>query len=65
MLREDETALVQTWFAWRSDRAINDEVYIEFYDAVVRDNPRFSRIHVFEVLDALVNAVEPDRRESA
>jgi hypothetical protein len=32
---------------------------------VVRRSPRFGRIHVFEVLDALVNAADPDQRESA
>jgi hypothetical protein len=65
MIRRDETALVRAWIAWRTDRAVDDQVYLEFYDSVVRDHPRFARIHVFEVVDALVNAVEPDRRESA
>ena len=65
MIREDETALVRAWRVWQSGRAVNDAAYLEFYDVVVRSNPRFARIHVFEVLDALVNAADPDQRESA
>ena len=65
MIREDETAIVRAWRVWQSGRAINDAAYLEFYDAEVRGDPRFARIHVFEVLDAIVNAAEPDQRESA
>jgi hypothetical protein len=65
MTRDDETALVHTWHAWRRGKVVTDDVYLEFFDDVVRRSPRFARIHVFEVLDALVNAAEPDQRESA
>jgi hypothetical protein len=65
MTRHDENALVHAWFARRIGREVTDDAYIEFFDTVVRNNPRFRNAHVFEVLDVLVNAVEPDRRESA
>lgn len=65
MTRHDEVALVNAWVAWRAGRVIEDEAYIEFFDAQIRDDPRFSGTHIFEVLDVLVNAVDPDRRESA
>jgi hypothetical protein len=65
MTRHDETALVHAWVAWRGGRTIEDEAYLEFFDVEVRNNPRFQGVHVFEVLDVLVNATEPDRRESA
>ena len=65
MVREDETALVRAWRIWQVGRAVDNDAYLEFYDAEVRTDPRFARIHVFEVLDALVNAAEPDQRESA
>ena len=65
MTRDDETALVHTWQVWRAGKVVTDDVYLEFFDDVVRHSPRFGRIHVFEVLDALVNAADPDQRESA
>ena len=65
MNRDDEIALVQEWHEWRADRAINDDLYLEFFEREVRTNARFARIHVFEVLDALVNAPEDGRRRSA
>ena len=61
MTKHDENALVHAWVAWRTGRDVKDDSYIEFFDAQVRNNPRFARMHVFEVLDALVNA-QPDRR---
>ncbi len=61
MTRHDENALVHAWVAWRTGRDVKDDSYIEFFDAQVRNNPRFARMHVFEVLDVLVNA-QPDRR---
>lgn len=61
MTRHDENALVHAWVAWRTGRDVKDDSYIEFFDAQIRDNPRFRSTHVFEVLDVLVNA-EPDRR---
>jgi len=65
MTKHDENALVHAWVAWRSGRDVKDESYIEFFDSEIRNNPRFRNTHVFEVLDVLVNAAEPDRRESA
>ena len=65
MNRDDETALVHAWHVWRVGKIVTDDVYLEFFDDVVRQSPRFKRIHVFEVLDALVNAADPDQRESA
>ena len=65
MTRNDESALVRAWFAWRVEREVRDDLYVEFFDEVVRNNPRFAGVHVFEVLDVLVNAVEPERRASA
>jgi hypothetical protein len=65
MNRDDEIALVQAWHEWRAGKAVNDDLYLEFYDREVRSNARFARIHVFEVLDALVNAPEGDNRRSA
>jgi hypothetical protein len=61
MTRHDENALVHAWVAWRSGREVRDDSYIEFFDAQIRNNPRFASMHVFEVLDVLVNA-QPDRR---
>ena len=65
MTRHDEVALVNAWVAWRTGRVVKDDANIEFFDAKVRNDPRFRGTHIFEVLDVLVNAVEPDRRESA
>jgi hypothetical protein len=75
MTKHDENALVRAWVAWRTDRHVKDDSYIEFFDAQVRSNPRFASLHVFEVLDVLVNAEphryprsaspNPPRRESA
>lgn len=65
MNRDEETALIRAWQAWSAGKVVTDDVYLEFFDAEVHRNPRFARIHVFEVLDSLVNAAEPDRRESA
>ncbi len=64
MTKHDENALVHAWVAWRQGRNIRDDAYIEFFDAEIRNNPRFRTTHVFEVLDVLVNA-EPDRRSSS
>jgi hypothetical protein len=60
MTRHDENALVHAWVAWRAGREVKDDSYIDFFDAQIRNNPRFASMHVFEVLDVLVNA-EPDR----
>ncbi len=65
MTKHDEIALVHAWVVWRASRVVEDDVYVEFYDKVVRDNPQFRGINVFEALDVLVNSVDPDRRESA
>ncbi len=63
--RHDETALVRAWAAWQGGREAKDVSYLEFFDVKVRGNPRFKSTHVFEVLDVLVNSVEPNRRQSA
>ncbi len=65
MTRHDEVALVNAWVAWRTGRVVKDDAYIEFFDAEIRNDPRFRGTHIFEVLDVLVNSVDPDRRESA
>jgi len=65
MTRHDEVTLVNAWVAWRTGRVIEDGAYIEFFDEEIRDDPRFRGTHIFEVLDVLVNAVDPDRLESA
>jgi hypothetical protein len=65
MTRDQETALIHAWHVWKAGRVVTDDVYLEFFDDEVRRSPRFARIHVFEVLDALVNSVDPDHRESA
>jgi hypothetical protein len=64
MTRHDEVALVNAWNAWSAGRVVEDEAYIELFDAEIRNHPRFRGTHIFEVLDALVNASDP-RRESA
>jgi hypothetical protein len=65
MTRQDEIALVNAWLSWKAGRVVEDDAYIEFFDEQVRNDPRFKGTHIFEVLDVLVNAVEPGRRESA
>jgi hypothetical protein len=64
MNRDDEIALVQAWHEWRVGKAIDDDLYLEFFDRHVRTDARFARIHVFEVLDALVNAPDDQRRSA-
>jgi hypothetical protein len=61
MTRHDENALVHAWVAWRKGRDVEADSYIEFFDTQIRNNPRFASMHVFEVLDVIVNA-QPDRR---
>lgn len=65
MTRQDEIALVTAWLSWKAGRVIEDNAYIEFFDDVIRNDPRFGKVHIFEALDVLVNAVAPDQRESA
>ena len=69
MNRQEEAALVHAWDVWRRGRMVSDEEYLEFFDEEIRGNPRFKGMHVFEVLDVLLNAATPDgapnRRESA
>jgi hypothetical protein len=61
MYRDDEAALVRAWQQWRGRTEITDDVYMEFVDKVVRRDARFDRIHIFEILDALVNAPDADQ----
>lgn len=63
--RDDEAALLREWRKWCVDRVASGDLYLEFCDAVVRRNPRFDGIHIFEILDALVNAMDVGRRASA
>jgi hypothetical protein len=61
MTREDRALLLRAWLSWSSGRPIDNQTCLEFLDHVVRPDPRFAGIHVFEVLDLVVNA-EPERR---
>jgi hypothetical protein len=65
MCRDDEVALVRAWQHWRVDKPLSNDSYLEFVDKVVRRDKRYDRIHIFEILDALVNAPEDDQRRSA
>jgi hypothetical protein len=65
MNRHDEIAVMHVWNAWLRGRVIDDETYLEFFDEQIRGKPQFGGLHVFEVLDVLLNAAEPDQRESA
>ncbi len=42
---------------------MSNQTCMDFVDRVVRREPRFAAIHVFEILDLLVNA-EPERRSA-
>ncbi len=42
---------------------MSNQTCMEFVDEVVRCEPRFATIHIFEILDLLVNA-EPERRSA-
>lgn len=63
MTREDRSALLRAWLAWSSGRAMSNQTCMDFVDEVVRRESRFATIHVFEILDLLVNA-EPERRSA-
>ena len=63
MTREDRSALLTAWLAWRAGRVMSNQTCMDFVDSVVRREPRFAAIHVFEILDLLVNA-EPERRSA-
>jgi hypothetical protein len=65
MNRHDEIAVMQAWNAWLGGRVVEDQTYVEFFDEQIRDRPEFSGLHVFEVLDVLLNTAEPSHRESA
>ena len=65
MNRHDEIAVMHAWNAWLRGRVIDDETYLEFFDEEVRGKPQYRGLHVFEVLDVLLNAASPDQRESA
>jgi len=65
MNRHDEIAVMHAWNAWLSGRVVADDTYLEFFDEQIRGKPEFGGLHVFEVLDVLLNATEPDHRESA
>jgi len=65
MNRHDEIAVMHAWNAWLQGRMIEDETYLEFFDDQIRGKPEFQGLHVFEVLDVLLNGAKPDRRESA
>ena len=63
MTREDRSALLMAWLALRAGRVMSNQTCMDFVDSVVRREPRFAAIHVFEILDLLVNA-EPERRSA-
>ncbi len=65
MTRHDEAALFRAWAEWQGGGDVNDISYLEFFDTKIRDNPRFKRADVFEVLDVLVNSAERNRRQLA
>lgn len=63
MSKDDRAALLRAWTSWSTGRAMNNQTCLDFVDEVVRRDRRFSGIHVFEVLDLVVNA-EPARRSA-
>ncbi|TDJ24004.1 MAG: hypothetical protein E2O54_12275 [Gammaproteobacteria bacterium] len=63
MTREDRSALLREWLAWSSGRVMSNQTCMDFVDDVIQREPRFATIHVFEILDLLVNA-EPERRSA-
>jgi len=66
MNREDEAAIVTAWRAFIAGKTVDRRAYLDFLDTRVRPQARFRGLSVFEVLDVLVNAPEPEaRRESA
>jgi len=66
MSRDEEAAIVAAWHAFIAGRTVDRRTYLDFLDTRVRPQARFRGLSVFEVLDVLVNAPEPEaRRESA
>lgn len=63
MTRDDRTLLLRAWLSWSSGQAVNNQTCLDFLDQVVRPDRRFAHVHVFEVLDLVVNA-EPERRSA-
>ena len=56
MTRDDEAAIVSKWLAWRVGKRVSNDLYLEFYETQVRTDKALKRIHVFDVLDLVVNA---------
>jgi hypothetical protein len=63
MTRDDRDALLRAWGKWNDGRAVTNQNCLDFLDQVVRPEVAFAGIHVFEVLDLLVNA-EPERQSA-
>ena len=56
MTRDDESTIVSRWQKWRVGKRISNDTYLEFFETKVQSDPAFAHIHVFDVLDLLVNA---------
>ncbi len=63
MTRDDRTLLLRAWLSWSSGQIVDNQTCLEFLDRVVRPDPRFANVDVFEVLDLLVNAA-PERQSA-
>lgn len=63
MTRDDRALLKGVWLHWSSGRTVNNQTCHEFLDQVIRPDPKFAHVHVFEVLDLVIN-VEPERRSA-
>ena len=55
MTREQEAAIVVAWQYWRLEKRLTSEDYLDFYETVVLRTKPLRRLHVFEVLDVVVN----------
>lgn len=55
MTKDDESAIVSRWLSWRVGKRVSNDAYLEFFETQVHSDPALARIHVFDVLDLLVN----------
>ena len=57
MTREQEATILDAWqTGGGGKKQFRSEDYLEFYDTVIRRTKHLRRLHVFEVLDVVVNA---------
>ena len=64
MTREQEVAIVEAWQSWATKRVLSSENYLDFYGAIVRRSKSLRRLHVFEVLDVVMNTEYAGPHES-